>query len=171
MSDAAAAGTDLSGFDAGRGGVSAGSELATFMAQLETFKTSVLPNLPDNMLSGLVDALYRRGALEEVDGNVEYDESYDMKGEMTMMISACRAMRNHVLDGDRVRDGIAFRDLKDFMSSVSSMMSSMMKNHEKLMSMDRHRAIEQATIQVLKELGGEDVTTRFISLMEANLTE
>jgi hypothetical protein len=172
MSEAAAVDhNDLSGFDVSRAGRGSDSELALLMAQLETFLSATLPNLPEHLLPRLVDALNGRGALESSGEAVDYDAAYDMRNEMEMMLSTCRAMRNHVLDGDRVRDGIAFRDLKDFMTSVSSMMSTMMKNHEKLMTMDRHRAVEQATIQVLKEIGGEDTIDRFILLMEDKLSE
>ena len=46
-----------------------------------------------------------------------------------------------------------------------------MKHHEKLLSMDRQRALEAATISVLKELGDETMIDKFFELMEQALQD
>ena len=159
-------GVDLSGFDSKPGDV---TDLALISHQLHEFLSGVLPRLTESMVEALLDAMHAQGIGTTDVPQLEYDESYSLKDEMTMMLVAVRAMRNEILDGDRLRKNVGVKDLKEFLTSSSSITSTLMKNHEKLMSMERHRAIEQATIETLKEIGGDEAVDRFLALMEAKL--
>ena len=160
-------GVDLSGFDSKPG---EGTDLVLVSHQLHEFLSGVLPRLTESMVEALLDAMHAQGIGTTDVPQLEYDESYSLKDEMTMMLVAVRAMRNEILDGDRLRKNVGVKDLKEFLTSSSSITSTLMKNHEKLMSMERHRAIEQATIETLKEIGGDEVVDRFLALMGAKLS-
>ena len=162
----ASEGVDLSGFDSKPG---EGTDLVLVSHQLHEFLSGVLPRLTESMVEALLDAMHAQGIGTTDVPQLEYDESYSLKDEMTMMLVAVRAMRNEILDGDRLRKNVGVKDLKEFLTSSSSITSTLMKNHEKLMSMERHRAIEQATIETLKEIGGDEAVDRFLALMEAKL--
>ena len=159
-------GVDLSGFDNRPGDV---ADLARVSHHLHEFLSGTLPQLTESMVEALLDAMHALGIGTTDIPELEYDESYSLKDEMTMMLVAVRAMRNEILDGDRLRKNVGVKDLKEFLTSSSSITSTLMKNHEKLMSMERHRAIEQATIETLKEIGGEEVVDRFLALMGSKL--
>ena len=159
-------GVDLSGFDSKPGDV---TDLAAVSHHLHEFLSGTLPRLTESMVEALLDAMHAQGIGTTDVPQLEYDETYSLKDEMTMLLVAVRAMRNEILDGDRLRKNVGVKDLKEFLGSSSTIMSTLMKNHEKLMSMERHRAIEQATIETLKEIGGDEVVDRFLALMEDKL--
>jgi hypothetical protein len=144
---------------------------------LTEFINVTLPRLSDKQLEHLVSVLsgYRmldvvcQSCLQQQEDGVIYDETFDLKTEIAAQIQAVRALRSQVMDGNRVRQGVTARDMKDTVATTTSLISTLMKYHEDMMSLDRRRAMEQATIAVLQELGGDAVVDRFTALLEERL--
>jgi len=78
-------------------------------------------------------------------------------------------MQNSVMENGRIRTGITPKEMREVVQSTTSLMSLLMKAHEKLLSLDRVRAIEQATISVLRELGDDAMVERFVAALEQEL--
>lgn len=98
-----------------------------------------------------------------------YGPAYDIKLEVDGLIQAVRAMQNSVMFNGQIRPGITPKEMREVVQSTTSLMSLLMKAHEKLLSLDRVRAIEQATISVLRELGDDAMVDRFVAALEAEL--
>ena len=158
---------DLSGFDV----KSEGSPEPDILAQeFERFYHNVLPHLFPTQAKQI---LTRINTLELVPfvGNeredIEYGANYDITLEVEGLIQSVRAMRNTVMDEQgRVKEGIT---PKEMITATTSLMNLLMKSHEKLMTFDRHRALEQATVDVLRQLGGEEIVGTFVEMMESRL--
>jgi len=99
-----------------------------------------------------------------------YGPAYDIKLEIDGLIQAVRAMQNSVMENGRIRTGITPKEMREVVQSTTSLMSLLMKAHEKLLSLDRVRAIEQATISVLRELGDDAMVERFVAALEQELS-
>ena len=160
----------LSAFDV-RSDMEEAPRLTRISVALHEFLDDTLPQLTQSMRDTLVDRMREHGMASSSEGvtEFEYDENYSLKDEMATMIVAVKAMRGEIFDGNRLRNGVGLKDVKEFVTASNSIMSTLMKSHEKLMSMERHRSIEQATVEVLKEIGGSEVVDRFVTLMESKL--
>lgn len=99
-----------------------------------------------------------------------YGPAYDIKLEVDGLIQAVRAMQNSVMTNGQIRPGITPKEMREVVQSTTSLMSLLMKAHEKLLSLDRVRAIEQATISVLRELGDDAMVERFVAALEQELS-
>lgn len=152
------------------------SELET---EFERFYHNILPHLDTVMATKLYARINTLELVPHVDAeDVAYGANYDITIEVQGLISAVRAMQNSVMDErGRIREGITPREMKEVVTSTSSLMNLLMKSHEKLMTFDRQRALEQATVDALRALGdggfdgmkGEEIVSRFVEMMEARL--
>ena len=59
--------------------------------------------------------------------------------------------------------------MKEVVTSTTSLMTLLMKAHDKLMTFDRMRAIEQSTVDILRQMGGEEIVENFVKMMEERL--
>ena len=121
--------------------------------------------LRDDQVTRLWGILSGRGGGDKV----EYNASFDIKEEIQAQIVAVRALRNSVMPGGVVRPGLPAREIKEAVSASSTLLSSLMKHHEKVLSMDRQRAIELAVTDAVRSLPDEQRET-FFSLLEENLS-
>lgn len=98
----------------------------------------------------------------------EYGADFDMIEEVNEQIKAVRALRSSVLDPvtGQVRDDKSSRDVKEIVSTSATLLTSLMKFHEKIINQDRMRALEQATIEVVKDLSPEAQEKFFTALEE-----
>lgn len=166
----------LGDFDVKSGGSIEPSQLET---EFERFYHNVLPHLTTAMATKLYARINTLELVPHVGADdVAYGANYDITVEVQGLISAVRAMQNSVMDErGRIREGITPREMKEVVTSTSSLMNLLMKSHEKLMTFDRQRAMEQATVDVLRALGdggfaglsGEEIVSRFVEMMEARL--
>jgi len=158
----------LSGFDVKSEKVSI--EPSILEQDFERFYHNVMPHLTAEHAEKL---LLRLKSLELLNNKVEgvvYGADYDMKSEVENLITAARALKNSVMypNGD-IRPGITPREMKEVVTSTSSLISLLMKSHEQLMNFDRQRILEQSTVDVLREMGGEEIVSRFVKMMEERL--
>ena len=146
------------------------SEPTKLELEFERFYHNTLPHIDEGQARELVA---RIGTLElmTVDfDKVEYGANYDIREEIQSLISAVRAMRGTVMDEHgQIKQGVSAKDLKETITSMTSLMNLLMKSHKEVMTFDRHRALEQATIDTLKEMGGEEIVTAFVENMTARL--
>lgn len=161
---------DLSGFDAK---AETSIDPDQLSMDFDRFYHNVLPHLFPTQARQLITrigTLELIPAAEAVDGQIEYGANYDITIEVEGLIQSVRAMRNTVMTPEgNVREGIAPREMKEMITATTSLMNLLMKSHEKLMTFDRHRALEQATVDVLRQLGGEEIVGQFVEMMEGRL--
>lgn len=145
-------------------------EPSEFELEFDRFFHNVLPHVDQNQASRLVRKIDSMGLVPRDDAEVAYGANYDITIEIQGLIDSVRAMRNSVMDDrGRMREGITPREMKEVVTSTTSLMNLLMKSHEKLMSFERARALEQATVDILRDLGGEEIVSQFVEMMEARL--
>lgn len=147
------------------------SEPTKLELEFERFYHNTLPHITEELARKLVT---RIGTLELVTSSdiekVEYGANYDIRDEIQSLISAVRAMRGTVMEEDgSIKVGVSAKDVKETITSMTSLMNFLMKSHKEVMTFDRHRALEQATIDTLKELGGEEIVSAFVEKMTTRL--
>lgn len=163
--------TDLAGFDIKAGQV---PDPDLLRVEFERFYHNVLPHLREGEARLLIQRINNLGlAPVQTRDPVEYGANYDIKVEVQNLIEAVRAMRDTVIDHDgKAKQGITPREIKETVTATTSLMTLLMKSHDKLMSFDRMRALEQATVETLQELAdtrGEEIVSRFVERMAARL--
>ena len=154
---------DIGGFDPSKALLEAQASLTKFMEY-------DYPNMTESMIHTLVDFLYDKGHITSTESEFIYGEDFDLAKEMGSIIQTSKAMRNQLIGpGGRVKTGVSSKEVREYLTAMNTLTGNLIKNHEKVMSIERSRALESAVIQCLQEVGGEDVVTRFNSLMEAHL--
>lgn len=131
---------------------------------------------------------------EEFDGvdDDDYDETFDMEKEVSEVLRSVKVLRKSIMtaSGKGLRSGVTVGEAKDVISMSNSMITTLMKSHEKIVNMARYRAVEQATIDTLRELdsdlllgdrleqfhangsvGEGPVTTYFLEALETRLDD
>jgi hypothetical protein len=110
------------------------------------------------------------GVLAALGGRtVEYGADFDLKEEVQAQIQAVRAMRDAVMPNGVVRVGTPAREVKEVVTASSTLLTTLMKMHERVMSFDRSRAIEEAVTATIRGLP-EDAQKVFFSQLEQNLS-
>lgn len=141
--------------------------------EFERFYHNTLPHLFPTQAQQLLTRINTLELVPSVGNSneeTEYGANYDITIEVQGLIQSVRAMRNTVMDEQgRVKEGITPREMKEMITATTALMNLLMKSHEKLMTFDRHRSLEQATVDTLRELGGEEIVSRFVELMEQRL--
>lgn len=94
-------------------------------------------------------------------------QGMDLYQEVIDQLSAVKALRRTVITPGGVVEG-SIRDTKEALTSVTSLLTTLVRLEEEVRNMDRQRAIEQATVEVLKDLGPE-IHAKFLSLLEVKL--
>lgn len=83
---------------------------------------------------------------------VEYGASFDLASEVEAQIAAVRAVRSTVMSpGGQILPGVSSREAKEVISSGSTLLTTLMKFHEKVVNMDRLRKLESAMLEVLRD--------------------
>lgn len=124
--------------------------------------------LKEDIAMRLMEALMERFPAAEREA---YGAGFNMMTEVTDQIVALRALRTRVLtDTGLVRAGVTARELKEVVAASNSMLQTLMKTHERIVNYDRMRAIEEATIEAIKELPDE-VKQQFFAKLEQLLEE
>lgn len=166
--------TDYSGFDVKA--PAASSTLTAVDIELQRFLYNVLPTLHADQLRMVRGAVVTKLADVDPEGEGQapqgqlYGPDYDIKLEVDGLIQAVRAMQGSVMVNGKIRDGITPKEMREVVQSTTSLMTLLMRAHEKLLSLDRVRCIEQATISVLRDLGDDALVERFVSHLEQELS-
>ena len=142
-------------------------EDATGSVDLEEHVTMIEQSL-ESLTDGQVFRLWNllRGASEE---KVDYGPNFNLTLEVERQLQAVAAMRASVMTSTgTVRPGVASRDLKDTISASNTLLTTLLKVHKDVLSLDRQRSIELAltdTIQTLPDKKREE----FLEKLEENL--
>lgn len=139
--------------------------------KITEFIEDILPVLSEDQLRELTEELLALGMVKQGEEEVTYDAQFDMGKEVELQLRTVHALRRQVMVNNRIRKGTTTREVKEVVSTTTTMLNSLMKHHEKLLSMDRQRALEAATISVLKELGDGTMIDKFFELMEQALQD
>ena len=106
----------------------------------------------------------------EVDGTdvpeESYDSTFDMEKEVTEVLRSVKLLRKSILNanGTGLKAGVTVSEAKDVISMSNTMINTLMKSHEKIVNMARYRAVEQATIDTLRDLESD---AKFLEDLEA----
>jgi hypothetical protein len=119
---------------------------------LSVFIHDFLPRLNKEQLHKLVSAL-PAGTLE-VTGQ-GYGADFSLADEMGLQIVAVQNLRQHVFPNGHLREGCNVREAKEVLTTCNIMIKTLMDNHARIMSMERMRAVEAATVDILVELKDE----------------
>lgn len=114
--------------------------------------------LPPKRLKELTSALAMSYESEDASPDeADYDETFDMEKEVSEVLKTVKLLRKSILtaSGRAIRAGVTVSEAKDVISMSNSMISTLMKSHEKIVNMARYRAVEQATVDVLRDLDGD----------------
>jgi len=118
--------------------------------------------LPFPMVKEIATALKAYGSHGQPDEtSVEddvYDETFSMAEEVHEVMKAVKLLRKSIMapGGKALKKDITTTEAKDVISMSNTMINTLMKSHEKIMNMERYRAVEQATVDVLRELDGDE---------------
>ena len=157
----------LTGFDA-----KADSEPSLIEQEFERFYHNVMPHLTQDQATKLVIRIRNMELMPVPIGvdNIAYGADYDIKIEVENLIQAVRAMKSTVMtEGGQIKSGVTPAEMRQVVTSTTSLMTLLMKSHEQLMNFDRQRILEQCTVDTLRELGGEEIVTSFVKMMEDRL--
>lgn len=116
---------------------------------LNTFIRDFLPKLSKDQLHRLISAL-PAGTLE-VTGQ-GYGADFSLADEIGLQIVAVQNLRQHVFPNGHLREGCNIREAKEVLTTCNVMIKTLMDNHDRIMSMERMRAVEAATVDVLIEV-------------------
>jgi hypothetical protein len=82
-----------------------------------------------------------------------YDEKFKLSDEVSSLVNMVRAIRNRAFpDGTHLDPDLSISEAKDVLSMTNTTIATLMKSHEKLVNMERFRAMEVATIDTLNAL-------------------
>lgn len=142
-------------FDTGDSGI----DLEDHVVTIETLSDE----LTDEQVGRLWVSL--QGRAQEA---AEYGPEFDMGGEVQMQIAAVHAMRNYLMPGGKMRAGVPVREMKEMVTASSTLLTTLLRTHKDILSYDRQRAIEEATVSAMQSLP-EDAREVFFSQLEEAL--
>lgn len=101
-------------------------------------------------------------ALRGTEGE-EFSGDFDLQVEITQQLRLLREMRTRAMS-----EGSSVREMKEVMTGASSLITTLIREQEKVINMDRLRYVEQAVVECLKTLP-DDVQQAFMKKMEGLL--
>lgn len=135
---------------------------------LDRFMKETLPHLSRSQQEILAQRL--PSDLFTSDGEQVYDANFSVADELSLQIQAVQALRQHVFPGGRLKHGASIREAKEVVTTCNQMIKTLMDSHERIMNMERMRAIEAATVDVLGEMN-EKAKEMFLQRLELKLAE
>ena len=141
------------------------TEMGRIALGLNSFIQEVLPRLSEEQLHRLVSAL-PAGVLEH--SAQDYGADFSLAAEIGLQIVAVQNLRQHVFPNGHLREGCNIREAKEVLTTCNVMIKTLMDNHDRVMNMERMRAVEAATVDVLIDL---DPTLKeaFLERMQSRL--
>ena len=109
-----------------------------------------------------------RPYLEETGADAEYGADFDVGEELNQQIAAVRKMRRMAMNP---KDGneVSVRELKEIVTSGTSLLKTLLSVHEKVVNFDRLKAIEDATVATVKEQLSKRQQEQFFETLEEEL--
>lgn len=100
---------------------------------------------------------------------VAYDANFSLADEVQAQIQAVRAIRDRIMTPDgQLSQDITTREAKEVVSSGSTLLTSLMKFHEKVVNMERMRLLETSVIEALEE-ADQELKALVLAKMEEKL--
>lgn len=163
------AGKDLKSFDIKAKDLTGSPEQVEVMLKHEVgvFIRDIIPKLTAEQCLQVLDALPRELTQPKEDGP-EYSADFSIAEEISLQLAAVQAMRSHIFPDGRMRSDTNIREAKDVLTTCNQMIKTLMESHGRIMNMERMRAVESATVEVLIELG-DDLKEKFLTLLAARL--
>ena len=82
-----------------------------------------------------------------------YGPGFDLTGEFNNQIRIVRALQDKIQNPDgSLKEKISPREAKELITAGGTVLTALLKNHKELLSLDRRRALEAATIDTISEL-------------------
>ena len=169
-------------FDATPGDMPAGSAALATRAEAVTIAQDVAVrefiqkysrNLTREQAQKLFDSiprdLLREEQIDEGGGN-DYGADFSLAEEIGLQITAVKALRQSVFPGGRLKHDASTREAKEVLTTCNQMIKTLMDSHGKIMNMERFRAVESATIDVLFDIAPE-LKEKFLVMLETKLAE
>lgn len=130
----------------------------------------MIPELDRHQADALIAALHKAGFLKE-DYHITYDADFDIASEISQQLQMVKALREKIMvKGDLVA-GVTVTEAQKVVTTCGSVISNLMRNHEKIQSMERHRAMEAAVVDALKELDNDELTETYFTLLRDKLEQ
>lgn len=138
------------------------------------FMRKYVRNLTREQAQRLFDAIPHDLLTEEqIDGagsGTDYGADFSLADEIGLQITAVKALRQSVFPGGRLKSDASTRDAKEVLTTCNQMIKTLMDSHGKIMNMERFRAVESATLDVLADID-EALKERFLVQLESKLSE
>lgn len=132
------------------------------------FLHDTLPHLTQEQLRILIGKL-PVDLMDEAGGQA-YDANFSVADELTLQIQAVKALRQHVFPNGRFNQDGSVREAKEVLTTCNQMIRTLMDSHERIMNLERMRAIEAATLEALAEVS-DDMKEQFLVRLEKKLAE
>jgi hypothetical protein len=145
--------------------VFAETDMGRIATGLNVFIHDFLPKLSKEQMHKLVSAL-PAGTLE-VTGQ-GYGADFSLADEIGLQIVAVQNLRQHVFPNGHLRESCNIREAKEVLTTCNVMIKTMIDNHDRIMSMERMRAVEAATVDTLVEID-DDLKEQFLERLRARL--
>jgi hypothetical protein len=145
--------------------VFAETDMGRVATGLNAFIHDFLPKLSKEQMHRLISAL-PAGVLE-VQGQ-GYGADFSLADEIGLQIVAVQNLRQYVFPNGHLRDGCNIREAKEVLTTCNAMVRTLMDNHDRIMNMERMRAVEAATVDVLIELD-DALKEKFLERLRARL--
>jgi hypothetical protein len=161
---------------AGSAAAATAAETASVAQQVAVneFMRKWVKNLTREQAQRLFDAIPHDLLTEEqIDGagnTSDYGADFSLADEIGLQITAVKALRQSVFPGGRLKSDATTRDAKEVLTTCNQMIKTLMDSHGKIMNMERFRAVESATLDVLADIEPE-LKERFLVQLESKLSE
>jgi hypothetical protein len=100
---------------------------------------------------------------------VPYGADFNFKVEIEAQLAAVKALRAKVMGpGGLLLDGVSTREAKEVIGASSTLITTLMRHHEKIMNFERLRALEEAVKAAVQTLP-EGAREAFFAEMERRL--
>jgi hypothetical protein len=102
-------------------------------------------------------------------------EDVNLEREINEQLRMLRRMRTKLAEGDRAGSdhSITFRDIKEVISACSTVTNSLMRFHKDAKTIERGRAVEEATIAAIEEVAKQnnhpELPVLFVKLLKEAL--
>ena len=104
----------------------------------------------DAVPAALAEALVRSLSRPSHPSAIDYGPEFDLLEEVGYQIQTVHAMREAVLtEGNRLQPGMTTRDLNELNRASASLLTGLAKYHEKIINMERLRAVEEAVLSMM----------------------
>lgn len=168
---------DLYTFDSAAG--TEGEKQAVELAVQSLSEQIASGSLSERQAYLLIDAFFRAPPGKYPELNVvDPDEvgEFNLEEEIQSQIAMLKRMRKKLtLEDGGLSSSVSYKEIKEVVSSCSSVMGTLMKYHKDAKTIQRNRAVEQATIHAIESMaeryGDKTVAQEFLEKLKEQLEQ